>query len=174
MKTLLTALRSTLVLTLICGVIYPMLVTGFAQSFFQEKAQGQLVEHNGQIVGSLLIAQKFTRPEYFWPRPSAVDYNPLPSGASNLGPTSQALKEALQSRPAEFAFASGSGLDPHISPETAAAQIARVAKARGLDENSLQRLVLKNTQHRQWGLLGEPTVNVLALNLALDKVQESP
>ena len=173
MKTLWIAFRITLAFTLVCGVVYPLLVTGFAQVLYKEKADGQLVVNDGVVMGSLLIAQKFQRPEYFWPRPSAVDYNPLPSGGSNLGPTSQALKEAIASRPKELAFASGSGLDPHISPESAAAQTARIAQARGMDEASVQKLILEHTNGRQWGLLGETTVNVLALNLALDKFSGS-
>lgn len=173
MKTLWIAFRITLAFTLTCGVVYPLLVTGFAQAFYKDKAEGQIVTKDGVVVGSILIAQKFQRPEYFWPRPSAVDYNPLPSGGSNLGPTSQALKEAIASRPKELAFASGSGLDPHISPASAAAQTTRIAKERGLDEALVQKLILEHTNGRQWGLLGEPTVNVLALNLALDKVSGS-
>jgi K+-transporting ATPase ATPase C chain len=130
-----------------------------------------------------LIAQKFEKPEYFWPRPSAVDYNPLPSGGSNLGPTAAALKDAMAARntkwneqnpgvdmPNVLLFASGSGLDPHISPAAASAQVTRIAKARGLDETVLRTLVTDNTHGRDGGLLGEVTVNVLALNLALDKI----
>lgn len=170
MKTLFIALRITLAFTFICGVAYPLLVTGFANTFYGDKAHGQLIYKDGIAIGSMLIAQKFQRSEYFWPRPSAVNYNPLPSGGSNLGPTSQALKEALASRPEGLAFASGSGLDPHISPAAASAQKARIAQARGLDEALVQKLIDEHTNGRQWGLLGDPTVNVLALNLALDKV----
>lgn len=185
MKNLIVSFRITIFFSLLLGLIYPLAVTGIAQTLFSDKASGQLVTKEGHIVGSLLIAQKFERPEYFWPRPSAVDYNPLPSGGSNLGPTSAALKEVIAARksqwqtkspegagtpiPAELTFASGSGLDPHISPQGAQAQVVRVAKARGLTETQVQELVKAHTQGRDGGLLGEATVNVLALNLALDK-----
>lgn len=186
MKNLMISLRMTLFLALLLGLAYPFLVTGVGQVLFSDKASGQLVEKDGKVIGSLLIAQKFERPEYFWPRPSAVDYNPQPSGGSNLGPTSAVLKETIAARkatweaknvtsanteiPKELLFASGSGLDPHISPEAALAQTLRVAQARGLSEEQVINLVNAHTKGRDGGFLGEATVNVLALNLALDKI----
>jgi K+-transporting ATPase ATPase C chain len=157
-----------------------------AQLFFPEQANGSLIVHNGKVIGSKLIGQYFDKPEYFWSRPSATSpfpYNAAASGGSNLGPTNPALIEAVKARvaafraadpgnappiPVDLVTASGSGLDPHISPAAALYQVKRVARARGLDESTVQTLVTQHTEGRQFGLLGEPRVNVLELNLALD------
>lgn len=178
------ALKVLLLLTLVTGVIYPLAVTGVAQLVFPGQANGSLVKVDGQVVGSALIGQALNAPRYFWPRPSAIEYNPMPSSGSNLGPTSQVLQEQVQKRdreirliyhlpadaelPPDLLFASGSGLDPHISPAAARLQIGRVAEARGLPKEQVEVLVEKNTEQAQFGLLGEPRVNVLLLNLALD------
>jgi len=183
-------LRQTVVclalLTLLTGVLYPLAVTGIAQAAFPRRANGSFIESDGRLVGSELIGQHFEKPEYFWSRPSAT--TPFPdnatsSGGSNLGPTSPDLHKQVQERiealraadptnsapiPADLATASGSGLDPHISPAAAAYQVARVARARGVPEPVVRELVARCTEPRQFGLLGEPRVNVLRLNLALD------
>jgi potassium-transporting ATPase KdpC subunit len=184
-------------LTLITGVAYPFAITGIAELIFPDKAQGSLVERDGKLVGSSLIGQQFTSEGYFHGRPSATTapdpndpaktvpapYNAANSGGSNLGPTSKALIERLGGDieklkqenpsaqvPADLVTTSGSGLDPHISPEAALFQVPRVAKARNLPENVLRQLVAANTSDPLIGLLGEPRVNVLELNLALDRV----
>jgi potassium-transporting ATPase KdpC subunit len=184
-------------LTLITGVAYPFAITGIAELIFPDKAQGSLVERDGKVVGSSLIGQQFTSEGYFHGRPSATTapdpndpaktvpapYNAANSGGSNLGPTSKALIERLGGDieklkqenpsaqvPADLVTTSGSGLDPHISPEAALFQVPRVAKARNLPENVLRQLVAANTSDPLIGLLGEPRVNVLELNLALDRV----
>lgn len=186
MKYVLPAIRFKLFMTLLLGLIYPLMMTGVAQSLFPRQASGDFVSRGGQVIGSRLIAQKFEKPEYFWPRPSAVDYNPLPSGGSNLGQASADLKKIFDERwaklkqahpeqagepPQDLLFASASGLDPHISPAAAQYQLQRVAYARGLSIEIVQSLIEQASEPRQWGILGEPTVNVLALNLALDKSQ---
>lgn len=179
MKTILQALRLFLLLTLLTGVAYPVIVTVAARLVFPNQAKGSVVSRDGKPVGSALLAQKFESPRYFWPRPSASDYATVPSGASNLGPTSEALKNAIAERRAKFGVdapvsmltASGSGLDPHISPQAAAQQIARVAAARKLDPGHISTLVTENTEPPQWGVFGEPRVNVLALNLRLDTIK---
>ncbi len=190
MKYILPALRYKLFMTLLLGLLYPLLMTAIAKVIFPRQASGEFISRGGQVVGAKLIAQKFERPEYFWARPSAVDYNPLPSGGSNLGQASQDLKKAFDERvaklkaahadqtvepPQDLLFASGSGLDPHISPEAAQYQIGRVANARNTGRNlsidQLQKLVEASTEPRQLGFFGESVVNVLALNLALDKMQ---
>ena len=175
------------VLTLICGVLYPVAVTGIAQAAFPAAANGSLVEKDGQVVGSSLIGQQFTAPGYFWGRPSAT--GPMPnngggSGGSNQGPLNPALQEAVKSRiaalreadpgntapvPVDLVSASGSGLDPEISLAAAQYQAARVARARGVSRERVNALVKQHTQLRALGLFGEPRVNVLALNLDLDK-----
>ncbi len=182
-----------LLFTLLTGAIYPLLVTGFAQVALPGRANGSLLERDGATVGSALIGQEFTEPGYFWGRPSATGpqpYNAAASSGSNLGSTSadlqanvQARIDALQAANAEFGIetdaaipvdlvtASASGLDPHISPAAADYQVARVAAARGLDETTVADLVAEHTASRTLGLLGEPRVNVLALNLALDGVE---
>jgi len=181
------ALLILLIFILFTGIIYPLAITGMAQMIFPFQANGSLVMVDNEVVGSVLIGQAFNAPQYFWPRPSAVGYNPLPSSGSNLGPTSRVLSEQIQQReqelrslynlpadaslPADLLFASGSGLDPHISPAAARLQIGRVAQARGLTEEQLAALVVQFIEPAQFGVLGEPRVNVLLLNLALDALQ---
>jgi K+-transporting ATPase ATPase C chain len=175
------SIRILVVMTVITGLAYPLIVTGIAQVVFKDQANGSLIYQNEKIVGSSLIGQPFSDPKYFWGRPSATSpmpYNSASSSGSNQGPTNPALKEAVEGRikdhggktpvPADLVTASGSGLDPHISPAAAEYQIARVAKARGIQESVLKELVQKHTEARQLGILGEPRVNVLRLNLALD------
>jgi K+-transporting ATPase ATPase C chain len=175
----------TLVLCVITGVIYPTIVTGLAQMLFPRQATGSLVSVNGRVVGSALIGQSFTQPYYFHPRPSAAGsgYDGTASGGSNKGPTDRKLADSLSARiatviasdgatrgkvPADMVTASASGLDPHISPGNAYLQIPRVARARGVDSSVVRRIVQAHVEGRQLGLLGEPRVNVLLLNLALD------
>jgi len=179
MKTILQALRLLILLTLITGVAYPLAVTVVARLVFPNQSSGSVVSRDGKAVGSALLAQKFESDRYFWPRPSAGDYATVPSGASNLGPTSETLKKAIAERrakfgddaPVEMLTASGSGLDPHISPEAAVQQINRVAKARNLNPERVGALVKTVTEPPQWGVFGEPCVNVLALNLRLDALK---
>jgi K+-transporting ATPase ATPase C chain len=186
-----------LALTLITGLAYPLAMTGIAQAIFPSQAQGSLIERDGTVVGSALIGQQFTSDKYFHGRPSATTaadpndstktvpapYNAANSGGSNLGPSNKALidrvqgdMEALKKEnpsmpvPADLVTTSASGLDPDISPEAALFQVPRVAKARNLPEDRVRQLVTENTQGRLFGLLGEPRVNVLQLNLALDKL----
>jgi K+-transporting ATPase ATPase C chain len=188
--TMMSYLRPALVslglFTLLTGLVYPLVVTGIAQAAFSRQANGSIIEHRGKEVGSELIGQPFSDPKYFWSRPSATGpqpYNGGVSSGSNLGPTNPALLEAVEGRvkalrdadpgnkapiPVDLVTASGSGLDPHISPAAAEYQVSRVAKARGMDVEHVRNLVLTNTEGRQFGILGEPRVNVLALNLALD------
>lgn len=178
------ALKLFTALTLLTGFVYPLAITGIAQLFFTEAANGSLIRIEGKVIGSNLIAQKFEQPGYFWSRPSAGDYNPLPSGGTNLSPVAGKLKESSEKHRARFSgdvpqdliFASASGLDPHISPDAARFQIERVAQARGFSEekrSALRSLVDKNTSNRQIGFLGEPRVNVLELNLALDEMSRN-
>lgn len=174
----LSSLRMLIALTILTGIAYPLLVTGLGQTLFPRQAGGSLIDVGGRVVGSALVAQKFEKGIYFQSRPSAVDYNPLPSGGSNLAPTSKKLKDQVaagrakwgEGVPQDLLFASGSGLDPHVSPEAALYQIPRVAKARGLAEDELRRLVENHIEPVQLGFLGEPRVNVLMLNLALDRL----
>lgn len=186
MKQLVIALRAALVLILLTGVVYPLLVTAVCQAPFRHEADGSMVAANGRVVGSELIGQRFTRPEYFHPRPSAAGakgYDALASGGSNLGPTSRKLAERVAADirafraanpaytgpvPADLVTSSGSGLDPDISVRAAEAQVARVAAARHCSIAQVRRLVQENTAGRQFGIFGEPRVNVLRLNLALD------
>jgi potassium-transporting ATPase KdpC subunit len=179
------SLRLTVVFTVLTGLIYPLVVTGIAQLAFHDAANGSLVRGGGQTLGSALLAQKFTSPRYFWPRPSAADYATVPSGASNLGPTSSALQSNVAARVADFraahnlaadipvpgdmVFASGSGLDPHISPAAARLQVQRIAAARGQSAATVEAVLGRFIEPPQYGFLGEPRVNVLLLNLALDK-----
>ena len=181
-KNLVTAILMTIATTVLLGIIYPLVVTGIAQVLFPKKANGQLIEANGKVIGSRLIAQAFTAPGYFHPRPSAVNYDPTGSNGSQLGPTNQKLIDRVKGDtatlhaenagapiPIDLVTASASGLDPEITPAAAAFQISRVASARGINEDQLRELVSKHTEDRQWGFLGEARVNVLVLNLELDK-----
>jgi K+-transporting ATPase ATPase C chain len=185
-KQLLPALRMTLLMTVLTGLIYPGLVTGICQMVFPNEANGSLIQKNGAVVGSELIGQIFSKPEYFQPRPSAAGsdgYDATASGGSNLGPTNQKLVDRVNTAvakfhkenpdytgpiPADLLTTSGSGLDPHLSPASADAQVARVAKARGASEDQIRQLVTRLTEGRDLGFLGEPRVNVLRLNMALD------
>ena len=185
-KQLLPAVRMTLTLTVLTGLLYPGVVTGLSQLLFPTAANGSLVQQNGRIIGSALIGQNFTRSEYFQPRPSAAGndgYDPTASGGSNFGPTSQKLADRVKASvekfrkenpeykgpiPADLLTASGSGLDPHLSPASAAAQAPRVARVRGVSPEQIQQLIAQSTEDRDLGFLGEPRVNVLRLNLALD------
>jgi K+-transporting ATPase ATPase C chain len=179
MKTTLQSIRFIVVLTLLTGVIYPLVITGFAKVLFAQKANGSLIITNGKIIGSELLAQKFEDPKYFWPRPSGADYATVASGASNKGPTSADLVKAIEERraklgkdaPVELLTASGSGLDPHVSPAGAKFQIPRIAAVRKLPAEKLTVLVDQIMESPQFGLLGEPRVNVLALNRALDALK---
>jgi K+-transporting ATPase ATPase C chain len=177
------------ILTVITGLLYPLLVTGLAQVLFPRQSNGSLIVQNGHPVGSVLIGQPFDAPQYFWSRPSATapfPYNAAASSGSNLGPTNQTLVNAVQARiaalkaadpdnaapiPVDLVTASGSGLDPHISPAAAEYQVRRVARARGLDEAPVRQVVARHTQGRQFGILGESRVNVLELNLALEAIK---
>jgi K+-transporting ATPase ATPase C chain len=185
-KELRPAAISFLLLTLLTGFGYPLLVTGIAHLTMSDKANGSLIVKDGKSIGSSLIGQSFSDPNYFWGRPSAT--GPMPNNASassgsNLGPTNPVLLDAVKARvqalrdadtgnqqavPVDLVTASGSGLDPHISPAAAEYQLARVARLRNLSPDALRKLVSENTEGRQFGILGEPRVNVLQLNLALD------
>jgi potassium-transporting ATPase KdpC subunit len=188
MKQLVIAIRATIVLTLLTGVAYPLLVTGLSQVIFPHQANGSLTAAGGKVIGSELIGQRFTRPQYFHGRPSAAGndgYDAIsPSGgASNYGPTNQKLIDRVQGDmktfraenptfsgpvPADLLTTSASGLDPDISPASAEAQAGRVAAARGMTVDAVRQLIAAHTQGRQFGILGEPRANVLELNLALD------
>jgi len=179
------------VLAAITGLAYPAVMTAFGQAVFHRQVNGSLIDVNGKVVGSALIGQQFDAPQYFWGRLSATSpnpYNATGSGGSNLGPTNPALADEIKGRiaalkaagtdvsqpiPADLVTSSGSGLDPEISPAAAAYQVARVAKARNLSANDVQALVERYTKGRQFGVFGEPRVNVLELNLALDGKQAS-
>lgn len=184
-KNLLTAIWFTLVTTVIFGIFYPLAVTGLAQVLFPDKANGQLIEKYGKIVGSRIIGQSFTGTAYFHSRPSAAGtgYDATSSSGSNLGPTNKALSDRVKSDvenaqaenpsaevPVDLVTTSGSGLDPHISPAAAEFQVRRVARERNISEEELRGLVHKFTLGRQFGFLGEPRVNVLELNLELDSL----
>lgn len=180
------AIMMTLLLCVLTGLVYPGVVTGLAQLFFPRQANGSLIEREGRVVGSELIGQPFAGARYFHGRPSATGYNAAASAASNKGPTDFTLADTLirlavdsavvldgatpGEVPADYVTGSGSGLDPHISPATAALQLLRVARARGVPEESVRELVARYTEGRTVGLLGEPRVNVLLLNLALDRL----
>ena len=183
------AIKIFALFTVLCGIAYPLLITGIAQLAFPEKANGSLIVQGNKVIGSKLIGQKFDSIIYFSSRPSATDYNPLPSGGSNLGPTSSKLKQLVADRTAQFAkfnqlsgseaipsemvYASASGLDPHISPKAALLQVERIAKARQFDSSQKQQLlqvINKLAEAPQFSVLGENRINVLALNLELDKL----
>jgi K+-transporting ATPase ATPase C chain len=183
-KQLMVAVKYTLITTVIFGVVYPLLVTGLSQWLFPKQANGSLIVTNGQVVGSRLIGQSFSGEKYFHSRPSAAGsgYDPLSSGGSNLGPTNQALITRVQQDvakmqqenpgapiPADLVTASGSGLDPDISPANTEFQIPRVAKARGVTPEEVRRIVARHTHGRQLGIFGEARVNVLELNMDLDQ-----
>ena len=190
MKTqFITSIKFLFLMTILTGFIYPLLINGVAQLAFYSKANGSLIIKNGKIVGSQLIGQKFDSSVYFWSRPSAIGYNPIPSGASNYGPTSDTLRRQVTARralfakmnslkeplstPIEMAFASGSGLDPHISPQAAMMQVDRVAIARHFDTIQKEKLIEKIrilTEDPQFFFLGKQRINVLVLNLELDKI----
>jgi K+-transporting ATPase ATPase C chain len=190
MKTVRNAFGLFLALTLVTGVAYPLLVTGVAALVMPERAAGSVVMQDGKAVGSSLLGQPFSDARYFWSRPSATGpqpYNGAVSSGSNLSPTNEALLDAIGGRvqalrdadpgnsapvPVDLVTASGSGLDPHVSPAAALYQVPRVARARGLPEEKVRQLVAAHTAGRTFGILGEPRVNVLALNLALDSTTQ--
>jgi len=190
LKEIRPAIVSFLLLTLLTGIAYPLVVTGVSQAVMSDKANGSMIMKDGKPVGSSLMGQSFSDPKYFWSRPSATSpmpNNPTSSGGSNLGPTNPALTEAVTARiqalkeadpdnkapvPVDLITASGSGLDPHISPAAANYQIARVARLRNISESKTRELVAANTEGRQWLVFGEPRVNVLKLNLALDQTEK--
>ena len=183
-KNLITAVLYTVATTVLLGLIYPLVVTAVSQMLFKDKANGQLLQKNGVVIGSAILAQPFSGQQYFHPRPSAAGtngYDASNSSATNFGPTNQKLVErvkadvgSLQTEnpgkpiPIDMVTTSGSGLDPHITPASAQFQIPRIAKARNIRPEEVTRLVAAHTEARQWGFLGEPRVNVLDLNLALD------
>ena len=184
-KHLITSVLMTVVTTVLLGLVYPLIVTGIAQVIFPEKANGQLLKRNGQVIGSRIIGQPFTGPGYFHSRPSAAGdgYDAANSGGSNLGPTNQKLIVRVNSDtarvqaenpqapvPIDLVTTSGSGLDPAISPAAALFQVPRVARQRNIDEDTIRRLVNMHIRSRQLGFLGEPSVNVLELNIDLDQV----
>ena len=182
-KNLLISVWMTIATTVLLGIVYPLVVTGLAQVFFRDKANGQLIAQNGKVVGSRIIGQAFTGPAYFHSRPSGAGngYDAANSSASNLGPTNKNLIDRVKASvatedggaarpvPVDLVTMSGSGLDPHISPAAAEFQIERVARERGIRIDDLRALVLKHTEGRQLGFLGEARVNVLELNLELDE-----
>jgi potassium-transporting ATPase KdpC subunit len=183
-KNLVTSVLMTIATTILLGIVYPLVVTGLSQVLFSKKANGQFIEANGKIVGSRIIGQAFSSPGYFHSRPSAAGngYDATASNGSQWGPTNQKLMDRVKGDvaaaqaenpgtpiPIDLVTASGSGLDPEISPAAAAFQIPRIAKVRGISETQIRELVAGHTENRQWGFLGEPRVNVLELNLELDK-----
>ena len=186
LKEIRPAVVSFLLLTLLTGIAYPLVVTGVSQVAMPDKANGSMIMKDGKPIGSSLMGQSFSDPKYFWGRPSATSpmpNNPTASGGSNLGPTNPALMDAVKGRvqalrdadpgnhqlvPVDLVTTSGSGLDPHISPAAAEYQLARVARVRNLSPDVVGKLVAEHTEGRQFGILGEPRVNVLELNLALD------
>lgn len=181
-KNLVTAVLMTVATTILLGIIYPLVVTAISQVIFRDKANGQLLQANGKLVGSRIIGQAFTAPAYFHSRPSAVSYDPSNSNGSQLGPTNRKLIDRVKGDvaaaqaenpgkpvPIDMVTASASGFDPEITPANAAFQMPRVARARNITQSQLQQLVAKHTLGRQFGFLGEPRVNVLELNLDLDK-----
>jgi K+-transporting ATPase ATPase C chain len=183
-KNLLIAALMTITTTLLLGIIYPLVITGLAQALFHDKANGQIIQKNGEAIGSRIIGQPFVSDKYFHSRPSAAGngYDAANSGGSNLGPTNQKLIDRLKGDvaaaqsenpntpvPIDLVTTSGSGLDPDITPAAALFQVPRIARVRGLSQNQVRALVESHIQQRQFGILGEPRVNVLELNLALDR-----
>jgi K+-transporting ATPase ATPase C chain len=189
MKNLRISIVLFIILTILTGVVYPLTITLLAQFFFPHQANGGFVKDaQGKVIGSEFIGQNFTSPKYFWPRPSVIDYNPLPSGASNQAVSSKALQQKIEERqknflkqnpgvkivPADLLFASGSGLDPHISSAAAKAQLERIARARHFSPKQREELLLlikKSIEKREFLLLGELRINVLKINLALDRIK---
>ena len=187
-KNLITAFLMTIATTILLGLIYPLIVTGLAQALFKDRANGQIVRRNGEAIGSRIIAQPFSSPKYFHPRPSAAGngYDAANSGGTNLAPTNQKLIDRVradaaslqqenpsQPIPVDLLTTSASGLDPDISPAAAQFHILRIARERGISESAVRDLVQRHTEQRNLGLLGEPRVNVLELNLALDEMASS-
>jgi K+-transporting ATPase ATPase C chain len=191
-KLITQSIRQTILWTILTGAVYPLVITLIAQTAFRDQASGSLVQRDGKIIGSALLAQQFQGSNYFWPRPSACSYGTGPTGisassGSNLGPTSGTLQTNVMNNasafisgnnlptnttlPADIVFASASGLDPHISPEAARLQIARVAVSRGMNPDKVKNLVEQFVEPPQWGFLGQARVNVLLLNVALDTAQ---
>ncbi len=187
MKEIKSALLMFILFTVICGGIYPAVVTGLAQVIFPRQARGSFITNpEGKVVGSVLIGQPFSEPKYLWPRPSATTdfgYNPLASSGSNAGPTNPAYLKTVDERlqglraagvtgpvAADLVQASASGLDPHISPQAASHQVGRIALERGLSEETVDRVITAHTEDRQFGFMGAPRVNVLAINLELDTI----
>ena len=186
-KQIIPGIRVTLLLTVLTGLVYPGIITGLCQMLFPKQANGSLLYKDGKVIGSSLIGQNFSRPEYFQPRPSAAGsdgYDATSSTGSNLGPTSQKLSDRVKAAaekfrkenpdytgpiPADLLTASGSGLDPHLSPASAGVQVARISKARRVDMQPVQALIAEYTEGRALGFIGEPRVNVLALNTAMDE-----
>lgn len=187
---ILISVKILLLFSLLTGIIYPLFITGIANLLFNDKADGSLIKKDGQVIGSSLIGQSFESPIYFWSRPSAINYNPLPSGGSNLGLTNEKLWQQFSEReqyfiktngldsgthvPSEMVFASGSGLDPHISPEAAFMQVDRIVKTRDfsvIQRNELQILITKLIEEPQFHLFGQERINVFMLNLELDKIK---
>jgi K+-transporting ATPase ATPase C chain len=173
-------LRMLAWLFVLTGIVYPLLITGISYLSMPKKAQGSLLNYQGRVVGSSLIAQKFEGEKYFWPRPSAIDYQPLPSGGSNLGPTSLLLKKEVGRRrtayfnkeiPSELLFASGSGVDPHLTLQAAYFQAARIAQTRQMELYKVHELIYSSMIKRRFGFLGVKHVNVLKLNCALDSLE---
>jgi potassium-transporting ATPase KdpC subunit len=188
-RNLITAVLMTIVTSILFGLLFPLVITGLSQVLFRDKANGQLLTRNGRLVGSRLIGQSFSSPGYFHSRPSGAGtgYDAASSGSPNLGPTNASLiarvqgdADRLQAEnpgqpiPMDLLTTSGSGLDPHISPEAAEFQIPRIAKQRGISEDVVREAVRQHTESRQFGFLGEPRVNVLELNLTLDEIAPGP
>jgi K+-transporting ATPase ATPase C chain len=184
------AIKLLIILTVLTGIIYPVFITALSWMFFNHQANGSPIISDGTIIGSELIGQKFDSVVFFWARPSAIDYNPLPSGGSNLGPTSDKLKKLVEERkasfiqgnllgsdesvPSEMVFASASGLDPHITPRAALMQVNRICKARNFSTSEKERLlgiIEKQTEKPQFLIFGEERINILLLNLELEKLQ---
>lgn len=189
-KHLLDSLKMLMVMCVLTGLLYPLFITFLANIVFPRQAGGSLITINGKVVGSKLIGQSFSKSKYFWPRPSAIGYNPLPSGGSNYAPTNDTLKKLVEARklefiqsnnlskdtrvPSDMLYASASGLDPDISFESAELQVNRIARVRGFNNvqvQKLRRLVLQHLQRPEFGFLGDSTVNVLELNISLDSLR---